>query len=366
MSETISPPAQIEPGALPTATYDMIEEAVRETARGRWFLAEYARRNRAADTLAVLEAIGRLETQVAAATTATRATPDIERIRMDVREMAHAIARTKAEIAAIKPEGTAGGRFEEASVELDAIVQATATATGDILGAAETIQEIAWTLREMGTEAEVCDLIDAKTTDIYTACSFQDITGQRTRKVIGVLRFLEERIDSMMAIWGDAGIAPAPAPTAETDGPSLLNGPARPGEGLDQSDVDLMMDAEAQEPASVEPASVAVTARNDALEEETPAPSAEPPLTVEQRETTVEAAPIEAEPAPVLVEVAKVAPMPPEPVPVEARATAAAALSTGPVSLAPAPRPPRFQTHGLPTLEEIEKLSFVEKVALTS
>ncbi|MFX5578777.1 hypothetical protein ABTD84_20190, partial [Acinetobacter baumannii] len=86
-------------------------------------------------------------------------------------EMASAIARTKAEIAAIKPEGVEGGRFEEASGELDAIVQATATATGDLRGAAETIQEIAWTLREMGAEAEVCDLIDTKTTDIYTACS---------------------------------------------------------------------------------------------------------------------------------------------------------------------------------------------------
>ena len=53
-------------------------------------------------------------------------------------------------------------------------------------------------------------------------------------------------------------------------------------------------------------------------------------------------------------------------VPVEARATAAAALSTGPLSLVPTPRPVRASVPGLPTIEEIEKLSFIEKVALTS
>ena len=36
----------------------------------------------------------------------------------------------------------------------------------------------------------------------YTACSFQDITGQRTEKVVNVLRFIEQRINAMIEIWG--------------------------------------------------------------------------------------------------------------------------------------------------------------------
>ncbi|MDQ0395162.1 hypothetical protein [Labrys monachus] len=47
--------------------YGAIEAAVMETARGRWFLAEYARRNRNADTAAVLAAIHRLERLVESA-----------------------------------------------------------------------------------------------------------------------------------------------------------------------------------------------------------------------------------------------------------------------------------------------------------
>jgi hypothetical protein len=40
--------------------YDVIESAIMETARGRWFLFEYARRHRHADTLMVMSAINSL------------------------------------------------------------------------------------------------------------------------------------------------------------------------------------------------------------------------------------------------------------------------------------------------------------------
>jgi hypothetical protein len=53
------------PALLREEDYDAIEAAVMETARGRWFLAEFARRNRNADTAAVLGAIERLERAVA-------------------------------------------------------------------------------------------------------------------------------------------------------------------------------------------------------------------------------------------------------------------------------------------------------------
>lgn len=44
--------------------YDSIQAAVMETVRGRWFLSEYARRNRNADTDVLLKAIGRIESFV--------------------------------------------------------------------------------------------------------------------------------------------------------------------------------------------------------------------------------------------------------------------------------------------------------------
>src|SRR3954464_4916661 len=46
--------------------YDAISEAFMETSRGRWFLGEYAKRNRNADTRMVLDAVARIEQNLAA------------------------------------------------------------------------------------------------------------------------------------------------------------------------------------------------------------------------------------------------------------------------------------------------------------
>ncbi len=46
--------------------YDAISEAFMETSRGRWFLGEYAKRNRNADTRMVLDAVARIEETLAA------------------------------------------------------------------------------------------------------------------------------------------------------------------------------------------------------------------------------------------------------------------------------------------------------------
>ena len=46
--------------------YEAISHAFMETSRGRWFLGEYAKRNRNADTRMVLDAVARIEQTVAA------------------------------------------------------------------------------------------------------------------------------------------------------------------------------------------------------------------------------------------------------------------------------------------------------------
>ena len=203
--------------------------------RGRWFLAEHALRMRQADTRLVLDAIARLEHVLAEKAGGV----DLDRMRADLVDMADAIARTKTEIGAIRSEGGDPSHIVRATDELDAIVALTERATSDILNSAEQIQEIAWTLRERGTDANTCDRIDALTTETYTACSFQDITGQRTRKVIDALHFLERRLEAMIAIWREPGAAPAaPAPSAGRAPPTAPPvAPARAKPSLDQRDV---------------------------------------------------------------------------------------------------------------------------------
>ncbi len=232
---------------LNEADYEAIEAAVMETERGRWFLARYAERNRNSDTTVLLEAIGKLERSMQDNRTVAAA-GDVEQVRFDLVEMAAAIAQTKREIASLQPEGGEDVGINGATEELDAIVTATETATQEILESAENIQELTWTMREAGVDEEYCEQIDNLITAVYTACSFQDITGQRTSKVVAVLHYLEERLDAMRHIWGgEEADAPAPRSTAETRPDAhLLNGPQLDGDGHSQDDIDLMMGSRQQ------------------------------------------------------------------------------------------------------------------------
>ncbi|SEP50989.1 hypothetical protein SAMN04487843_1433 [Methylobacterium sp. ap11] len=209
---------------MPREEYDVIEGAMLETARGRWFLGEFARRNRHADTDVLLQAIGRIETVV----TAERGPPGMERLRFDLIEMAKAISRTKSEIAAIHTPDHDQSQLGAASEALDGIVRTTERATSDILQAAEEVQEVAWTLRETGAESGVCDRLDHNATQIYTACSFQDLTAQRTSRIVNTLRYLEQRLIAMIEIWA-----------SEDDPPAQAGQRAEmPETALDQDDVD--------------------------------------------------------------------------------------------------------------------------------
>jgi chemotaxis protein CheZ len=241
-----TPPAR--PGLA--EAYASLEALLRASARGRWFLAEYARRNRTAETDMLLEALARIERAVS--TPAPRhGVP--HNVFAELVEISEAIAQTRREIAQIQPPYQFD-QFDEhlfnATVELDHIVQATEKATSDILEAAEEIQEVAWTLREKGADVELCDKIDQRATDIYTACSFQDITGQRTEKVVKALRFIEQRINAMIEIWGvddivckvdDIASKMHAFAEAVRDDAALLHGPQPKGERLKQDDIDRML-----------------------------------------------------------------------------------------------------------------------------
>lgn len=202
------------------ADYDVIYTAFMETGRGRWFLQEYARRNRNADTEVLLTTLERIEETIRG----ERASISADRIKFDLHEMARAIVRTKAEIAAIRPSGD--GKLTEAGAELGSIVKSAEGATHRVLQAAEQVQELAWTMRERGIDPVACDKLNALATEIYLACEFQDLTGQRTTKIVQVLGFLEERINTMVEIWGDDEAPPADRRSAPE---------------MDQSDIDVVM-----------------------------------------------------------------------------------------------------------------------------
>jgi len=159
---------------------------------------------------------------------------------------------TKEEISALESKGV--GTEEKTSRttdELRAVITGTEEATDTILAAAETIDDIAQRMASSGAEPAKTDgqAISDAVIQIFEACNFQDISGQRITKVVESLRFIEERIASMIDVWQTIHQAaeakqetPPPAPEAASSGKHLLNGPSMkddPGV-VSQDDVDAM------------------------------------------------------------------------------------------------------------------------------
>ncbi|MBO6673954.1 MAG: hypothetical protein JJ908_06665 [Rhizobiales bacterium] len=254
----LAPAAQSGP-PISDADYEAIAAAVMETERGRWFLKEYARRNRNSDTQTVLNALERLEDRISVSADSNGDT-SVALISHNVIDLAEAITQVKREVQELGGNGEEKDHFNSATVELEAIVTQTETATGEILEAAEKIQEVLWTLREEGANETQCDIIESKIIDVYTACSFQDLTGQRSSKVVRLVGYVEKRVSAMMEILGladeDGQKGTAKPDTRETANESdageayqegdtrsdahLLHGPALDGEAIEQDDVDAL------------------------------------------------------------------------------------------------------------------------------
>jgi hypothetical protein len=109
-------------------------------------------------------------------------------------------------------------------------------------------------LQAAGADAKLCGEIEELSTNIMLSCSFQDLTGQRTSKVVHALRYIEQRVNSMIQIWGvnarDAGPVDDVLKDTRRDA-HLLNGPAKAGEGVSQDDIDKLLSGEAPEHVAV-------------------------------------------------------------------------------------------------------------------
>ena len=199
MSEELSavPNATSLPAA-PSDDYDAICEALMQTARGRWFLQEYARRNRTADTEVLLAAIQRIEDAVCT----DRTPPQAPRgFRLDLLEMAKAISRTRAEVADIAPP--AASPLPAAGV--------AATQSRDVFAAAERIRDVTWEMRGHGFDPSTCDQLEELASSILSARALRDPADHRVSKLSEVLGYLEQRIGTLLQGETDAGVSPAPA-----------------------------------------------------------------------------------------------------------------------------------------------------------
>jgi hypothetical protein len=252
--------------------YNAISEAFMETSRGRWFLGEYAKRNRNADTRMVLDAVARIEETIAAQ---KNPVPD--------NSLAEALVAIKAALVEARASAT--------------------TALGDLAleenlaparKGARVIREIAWRLREIGADGRICDLIDSQVSAIEAACGKIAATDPGAA-VSAAFDLIEERIkafdDNDMVIQQPAEKPVAAAPQSADKAAPVV---ARAAEEAVQSPAPAAHD---EAPAAAdETAPAASTADGAEAPISSPAMAAEPILPMaEAVEVTAEAAEVMAD-----------------------------------------------------------------------
>jgi chemotaxis protein CheZ len=155
----------------------------------------------------------------------------------ELRYISSYIKQTRSEISNLRPNDLSSDQIPGAGAELHAVVKHTAEATNSIMAAAEEV---------MGADTSNVqayqDFVSGKMMEIFEACTFQDITGQRIRKVVDTLDHIEKRLERFAEVMGveDAEVAETDAERRKRE--NILNGPALNGPEVAQDTIDAMFD----------------------------------------------------------------------------------------------------------------------------
>jgi len=277
--------------------YAAISEAFMETSRGRWFLTEYAKRNRNADTRAVLDAVTRVEQNLAAqkderlqreenlrreeaiaaqeqavAATARAATASAEAAAASAEAATATAAATAAAAAAAAAENSLNEALGAARAAVEAAQESAVEAIDSLAleqrlaplrKGARVLREIAWRLREIGNDVRICDLIDSQVAVIEKGA--QQISSEDAKIA---LRAAFAALEGRLATFSDEERAPAPAAQTWTPATRSLEikvaqiKTAAPASRLapPPAFVDTIEKAPAQQPSEAPPASLAAPA----------------------------------------------------------------------------------------------------------
>ncbi len=157
-------------------------------------------------------------------------------ILTELRDLLVVIEETRKELGSARPGEIMGKHIPGATDELDAIVDSTSEATGEIMDACDVISE-----KAASVGGEDGDAITAEVMKIYESCSFQDITGQRVSKVVKAFHEIEGKIDKLVSVLGIKTSHLGEEEDTRTEDEKLLNGPQRKEQAISQDDIDKLL-----------------------------------------------------------------------------------------------------------------------------
>lgn len=253
--------------------YAAISEAFMETSRGRWFLTEYAKRNRNADTRMVLDAVARIEQSLAAqkedgvtaqreaAAAVAAADASLNEAKLAEVRLAEArLAETRLAEARLAEAKLAETRLAQTMAAIRHAVEAAQASAIEALDGlalnerltpvrkgARVLREIAWRLREIGNDGRICDLIDSQVSVIEEGA--EQISADEARAALSAaFAAIEGRLaevsDQEPPVVESEAASPAPAPqeapvpVAETIAPEPAQEVPQVSAGVISTDVE--------------------------------------------------------------------------------------------------------------------------------
>lgn len=145
----------------------------------------------------------------------------------------YVLAAQKA-IANLRPADMRFEKLPTAISQIGLIVEATEAAANQIM---QAVEEMLNPSADLSLANYRC-FVEEKCLMVLEACAFQDLTGQRIAKVVETLLLLEDKLAALSGLL-DAEVEIEGEPAPEGDA-VLLNGPAMPGEGVDQDEIDKL------------------------------------------------------------------------------------------------------------------------------
>ena len=173
-------------------------------------------------------------------------TPEENRLKRELVGLFGHLNKLRRELASL--HGGEEHNFATMAETLDDIVKNTESASNTILESMESIDETVGSLRSNTDPAviEACGKINDSVNQVFEACSFQDLTGQRITRLVKSLTFIEERVNAMIRVWGRDEISKVidevkqESVTTKTADELLLHGPQSESKAIDQSEVDKL------------------------------------------------------------------------------------------------------------------------------
>jgi chemotaxis protein CheZ len=189
--------------AFPRHEYEAIEKAVMESARGRWFLQEFAKRNRAADTLTLLEAIGRL--QGALAGTMPGSPPPMA----EITSLAEAIRSTRADMANARNDRLSdGGVMSDDPAIYARIAEHAKAKVNEIMTGSQRLHFLAGELKAANANDERVSKVEADAQSLEALAGSQELLSQRIAKAMGLLSHVDERVNAIAAMVKPQAVEP--------------------------------------------------------------------------------------------------------------------------------------------------------------